>query len=172
MEASVNPSLSQEESQPVPAAQEKIRRCTDCPARMSSISNDPHLRCVKCRDIDCNFELRCVICTQWSDDRMKLYLSHQRSLKRKRESKRRSRDRATDFSTLCTVGDSEYAESGVDESGSEGVRPSNSEIAEIVDGKLHNLANAWELRFKSLRTDLSKGIKEDFEKISSFLVRY
>ena len=69
------------------------------------------------------------------------------------------------------MGDSEYAESGVDESGSEAARPSHSEISEVVDGKLHNLANAWELRFKSLKTDLSKGIKEDFKKISDFLVR-
>ena len=105
-------------SAPQPAQdreQQKARTCSGCNARMSRADNDPHVICSNCRGQECDFDTRCIVCREWSDDKMKLYINHQKSLARKRASKKRLRDRSQsqDFSTLCIVGDHESVSSGV-----------------------------------------------------------
>ena len=79
--------MSSSSHSPIPSSQER-RRCSKCQQRMSSTKHDLHAICTKCRGIVCSMEVRCDVCRSWTDDIMKAYVKHQRSLDLKRRAKK------------------------------------------------------------------------------------
>ena len=68
------------------------RSCLRCHGRMSSISLDRHVFCVKCRGSDCDHSSRFDDCFKWSKEEMDSYVKLRKSLKAKsRPSKPSSR---------------------------------------------------------------------------------
>ena len=68
------------------------RSCPRCHGRMSSISLDRHVFCVKCSGSDCDQYSRCDDCLKWSKEEMYSYVKLRKSLKFKsRPSKPSSR---------------------------------------------------------------------------------
>ena len=69
-----------------------LRSCPRCHGRMSSISLDKHVFCVKCRGSECDHNFRCDDCLKWSKEDMDSYVKLCKSLKAKsRPSKPSSR---------------------------------------------------------------------------------
>ena len=69
-----------------------LRSCPLCHGRMSSISLDRHVFCVKCRVSNCDHNSRCDDCLKWSKEEMDSYVKLRKSLKSKsRPSKPSSR---------------------------------------------------------------------------------
>ena len=68
------------------------RSCLRCHGRMSSLSLDRHVFCVKCRESDCDHSSRCDECLKWTKEEMDNYVKLRKSLKSKnRPSKSTSR---------------------------------------------------------------------------------
>ena len=59
------------------------RSCPRCHGRMSSISVDRHVFCVKCRGAECDHNSRCDDCMKWSKEEMDSYVKLRKSLKAK-----------------------------------------------------------------------------------------
>ena len=59
------------------------RSCPRCHGRMSSISVDRHVFCVKCRGSECEHNSRCDDCMKWSKEEMDSYVKLRKSLKGK-----------------------------------------------------------------------------------------
>ena len=57
--------------------------CPRCHGRMSSISVDRHVFCVKCRGSECDHNSRCDDCMKWSKEEMDSYVKLRKSLKAK-----------------------------------------------------------------------------------------
>ena len=57
------------------------RSCPRCHGRMSSISVDRHVFCVKCRGAECDHNSRCDDCMKWSKEEMDSYVKLRKSLK-------------------------------------------------------------------------------------------
>lgn len=139
-----------------PATPKKsVRTCNMCRARMSTIDHDPHLICISCRGVDCNFSDRCNECVTWTDDCINAYVKHRKSLERKRLSK--AKCKKSDFDVICT-GPGSHALSSEDVSADGGADDATSSVSgsasatmvdQIVDRKLANFSN-------SLRADLDK----------------
>ena len=68
------------------------RSCSRCHGRMSSLSLDRHLFCVKCRGADCDLNTRCDECLSWTKEEMEGYIKLRKSLTSKnRKSKSSSK---------------------------------------------------------------------------------
>ena len=63
----------------------KVRTC-HCGKRMSSLT-DFRTVCIDCRGVDCNFDHRCMECTDTDDFTMTEYVRHKLTLRRKLMSK-------------------------------------------------------------------------------------
>ena len=69
--------------------QRKLRKCTNCTARMPSFFYDNHLLCTKCRNQVCDMQLVCDECCDWPVTKRKIFVNYNHKLRTKRESKRR-----------------------------------------------------------------------------------
>ena len=58
-----------------------LHSCPRCHGRMSSISVDRHVFCVKCRGSECEHNSRCDDCMKWSKEEMDSYVKLRKSLK-------------------------------------------------------------------------------------------
>ena len=68
------------------------RSCSRCHGRMSGLSLDRHLFCVKCRGAECDHNSRCDECLKWTKEEMDSCIKLRKSLKSKnRSSKSTSR---------------------------------------------------------------------------------
>ena len=56
------------------------RSCSRCHGRMSSLSRDRHLFCIKCRGADCDLNIRCDECLSWTKEEMESYVKLRKSL--------------------------------------------------------------------------------------------
>ena len=59
------------------------RSCSKCHGRMSSISLDKHLLCMKCRGSECTLDTRCNECISWTEEEMIRYVRLLKSLSSK-----------------------------------------------------------------------------------------
>ena len=59
------------------------RSCTKCHGRMSSLSLDKHLFCMKCRGSECTMNTRCSECMSWTEEEMIKYSKLRKSLSSK-----------------------------------------------------------------------------------------
>ena len=82
----------------------KVRYCSfaDCKTRMSALVKDPHLLCPNHIGWQCNNELRCETCKEWSESRMAEYTKLQVGKARKKidKEKRRARRLAANTSAV------------------------------------------------------------------------
>ena len=76
----------------------KIRLCAkeNCTVRLSSIEKDEHVLCPTHTGWQCNYDTRCDICRNWSEDKMKDYLKLQAGKARRKvyKDKKRAEKRA------------------------------------------------------------------------------
>ena len=83
------------------------RSCKKCYGRMSSLSLDKHLFCIKCRGSDCTLLSRCDECMQWTKEEMESYIKLRRSLtskgRRSKSSPPRSTPHESDFDHILTA---------------------------------------------------------------------
>ena len=82
------------------------RSCKKCHGRMSSLSLDRHLFCIKCRGLDCTLMSRCDECIQWTKEEMESYIKLRRSLTskgRRSKSSPRSTRHDRDFGQILTA---------------------------------------------------------------------
>ena len=79
---------------PPPFSDVVRRRSCDCGNRMSSVYHDPHPKCSSCIGQECNLNIRCDFCKDWSFERMTRFVNHRESLKMKRKSKQNIRKRS------------------------------------------------------------------------------
>ena len=68
--------------------QRKLRKCTNCTARMPSFFYDNHLLCTKCRNQVCDMQLVCDECRDSPVTKRKIFVNYNHKLRTKRESKR------------------------------------------------------------------------------------
>ena len=84
-----------------------LRSCKKCHGRMSSLSLDKHLFCIKCRGSDCTLMSRCDECMQWTKEEMESYIKLPRSLtskgRRSKSSPPRSTPHESDFDQILTA---------------------------------------------------------------------
>ena len=59
------------------------RSCNKCHCRMSSLSLDKHLFCMKCRGSECTMDTRCNECMSWTEEEMIKYCKLRKSLSSK-----------------------------------------------------------------------------------------
>ena len=59
------------------------RSCSKCHGRMSSLSLDKHLFCMKCRGSECTLDTRCNECISWTKEEMIRYVKLRKSLSSK-----------------------------------------------------------------------------------------
>ena len=59
------------------------RSCSKCHGRMSSLSLDKHLFCMKCRGSECTVDTRCNECFSWTEEEMIRYVKLRKSLSSK-----------------------------------------------------------------------------------------
>ena len=83
------------------------RSCKKCHGRMSSLSLDKHLFCIKCRGSDCTLISRCDECMQWTEEEIEAYIKLRRSLtskgRRRKSSPPRSTPHESDFDHILTA---------------------------------------------------------------------
>ena len=105
----------------------KQRSCPNCKYRMSSLDRDPHVICIKCREVECTIDNRCVFCASLTDQEMTSYLKYQVKLSKDRDRKKSKpkSDQPPDFAVLCTTGGGSSA-SGVGDVASVGPEDSVS----------------------------------------------
>ena len=70
-------------------AKRKFRKCLHCPSRMPSFDFDNHTLCTKCRNQVCDLEIVCDECRDWPLPKRKVFVSYNKSLKARREYKKR-----------------------------------------------------------------------------------
>ena len=121
------------------------RFCSSCKNRMSSLKHDSHSVCVKCRGHDCNLDRRCVECEAWSEDVLKAYVKHRKSLVSKSEKK--SLSDSSDHGSRSTPG-------GTSSSSTSGTL-TESKIGEILKDQLSSfrqeIAFSMEASFASFK---------------------
>ena len=87
--------------------EKKTFSCHVCTARIPVSDKDSHTDCCNCRGQVCNLSLRCIVCQDWSSDKMSSVVKYHKSLECKRNSKRKLKGKSSvdqgDFSMLCTV---------------------------------------------------------------------
>ena len=71
------------------SAKRKFRKCSLCPSRMPSFDFDNHTLCTKCRNQVCDLEIVCDECRDWPLQKRKVFVSYNKSLKARREYKKR-----------------------------------------------------------------------------------
>ena len=71
------------------SAKRKFRTCSHCPSRMPSFDFDNHTLCTKCRNQVCDLEIVCDECHDWPLQKRKVFVSYNKSLKARREYKKR-----------------------------------------------------------------------------------
>ena len=71
------------------SAKRKFRKCSLCPSRMPSFDFDNHTLCTKCRNQVCDLEIVCDECRDWPLQKRKVLVSYNKSLKARREYKKR-----------------------------------------------------------------------------------
>ena len=69
--------------------QRKLRKCSNCTARMPSFFYDNHTLCTKYRNQVCDMQLVCGECRDWPVMKRKIFVNYNHKLRTKRESKRR-----------------------------------------------------------------------------------
>ena len=67
----------------------KFQKCSHCPSRMPSFDFDNHTLCTKCRNQVCDLEIVCDECRDWPLQKRKVFVSYNKSLKARREYKKR-----------------------------------------------------------------------------------
>ena len=134
--------MSESSSSSIQPAQER-RTCSACSSRMSSKQHDPHDICIKCRGVICNQSDRCKECVLWTDDKMALYVSHQKALDAKRKSKAKVKARkavepsmGTDQGAALPLVEDSSLELGLGDSASSASSMSHHKLLELFDQKL------------------------------------
>ena len=64
------------------------RKCSSCPRRMSNKSVARHTICISCGGFDCDINIRCEECLEWSEDDIITYAKYRKSLKSRESSSR------------------------------------------------------------------------------------
>ena len=159
-----------------------VRNCPNCKTRMSGRELDPHVICIDCRGKDCNGETRCDICVSWSDQQMGQYLKHQASLKRKRESKLKSKSKLqhpVDLATLCTGlpdVDVLLPDDGVSGDGAASVSSvagsaSAVHFSNLLDDRIQRVESNMDNKLQSFGINMLEVMNDRFESIRSDLLQ-
>ena len=132
--------------------------CSQCKSRMSSVSFDHHLICITCRGHDCDYQVRCSICTDWSEDHMTKYMKHRKSLVSKSRAKKERKELKV------------KEKSGVDTSST------SSNVSALDSGKSSEQSHVSEDRVMQLITsslsDFSKSLASSMQESFTSIVRY
>ena len=160
-------------SQPVNESKEKKTfNCHACTARIPAPDKDPHTNCFVCRGQVCDLNLRCIVCQDWSSDKMSSVVKYHKSLERKRISKRKLKGKGCvdqgDFSVLCTVGEGEDGSSGVEGSELGDTAPgSTPRSVDNLDSKLALLTTNWDNKFAEFKSELGAELVGYFDDLSA-----
>ena len=162
MEKLTSDTAESDSSQPIQPGQDK-HRCMNCSRSMTKSEIDPHLICSYCRNQECNFDVRCDECVNWSPSFMASYVKYFKSLARKRESKRKLRaqkkESVPDFVVACTGGDSGSQDHGVEHGDSGALL---DQVSELLDDRVRVIDQGITDRFQSLTKELAGGLRDQF----------
>ena len=150
------------------------RSCPTCSTRMSSLINDKHTFCSRCRGHECDLSNKCVECNDWPSDVFEKYMKHQKSLKaRSRKPKKEVTESKSDShsSRVSESGNPIQNESNVSAASSVTI----TDVKEVVDNSISDfsdkIAVSMKESFVNIQDFISSqiaGVRDEFINLSSF----
>ena len=88
-------------------SKQQYRTCAveSCKNRMPDLAYDGHIRCSTCIGQECNYELKCAECCDWSEEQFKAFVKHRHTLQVSRARKARYRKEKKTGSQVVSGGE-------------------------------------------------------------------